>query len=210
VTHLLHIDSSVFGPEGQSTQLTAAFVRRWSTIHPDTRVTTRNLATEPVPHLDGTAFSGFISAPEDRSPEQAIAVERSAALIGEIKAADVIVIGMPLYNLGVPSTFKSWIDYVARAGETFRYTETGPEGLLTGKKVYVLSARGGVYQDTPFDTQTPYIRNIFGLMGITDVTFVNAEGLAMGDDAKAAALERAHARIAELVPAAGEVETVAA
>jgi len=201
VTQLLHIETSVFGPNGQSAQLAERFLARWHRFHPETSVTTRDLAAEPIPHLDGTAFSGFMSTAAERTEAQTIATERSDILIAEVRAADVIVIGMPLYNLGVPSTFKSWIDHIARAGETFRYTETGPEGLLTGKKVYVMAARGGVYQDTPYDTQTPYIRNILGLMGITDVSFVNAEGLAMGDDAKTAAISAAHARIDELLPA---------
>ncbi len=200
MTQLLHIETSIFGPNGQSAQLAERFLARWRSFHPETLVTTRDLAAKPIPHLDGTAISGFMSVATERTSAQTIATERSDTLIAEVRAADVIVIGMPLYNLGVPSTFKSWIDHIARAGETFRYTESGPEGLLTGKKVYVMSARGGVYQDTAFDTQTPYIRNILGLMGITDVTFVNAEGLAMGDDAKAAAIAAAHARIDELLP----------
>lgn len=210
MTQLLHIESSVFGPGGQSTQLAKAFLARWTARYPETQVTTRDLAANPIPHLDATAISGFMSPPEERDAEQIAAVERSAGLIDEVRTADVILIGMPMYNLGVPSTFKSWIDYIARAGETFRYTEAGPEGLLKGKKVYVVTARGGVYQDTPYDTQTPYIRGILGLMGITDITFVGAEGLAMGDDAKAAAIAGAHTRIAELIPASGAANDVAA
>ena len=201
MTHLLNIEMSVFGPGGQSSQLADRFVERWISNDPSTEVTSRDLAAAPIPHLDGAAFSGFVSAPEDRTAAQKAAVILSDELIAEVKAADVIVIGMPMYNLGVPSTFKSWIDHIARAGETFSYTPTGPLGLLPGKKVFVLAARGGIYQDTPNDTQTPYLRNIFGLMGITDITFVNAEGLAMGDEAKAEALTAAHARIAELIPA---------
>jgi len=210
MTHLLHVDSSVFGLGGQSAQLSDAFVKRWMSQHPDTIVTQRDLAGDPVPHLDATAFSGFTSPAEERSPEQIAAVRLSEELIAEMRVADVIVLGMPMYNMGVPSTFKSWIDHVARAGETFRYTENGPEGLLAGKKVYVLAARGGQYLDTPNDTQTPYIRTILGLMGITDITFINAEGLAMGDEVKSQAITAAHARIIELIPANAAAENVAA
>ena len=108
------------------------------------------------------------------------------------------MLGLPLYNFGIPSTLKAWIDHIARAGETFRYTEAGPVGLLTGKKVYVLAARGGRYAGTPLDSQTDYIRNFFGFLGMTDVEFVYAEGLAMGEEPKQTALAQAHQQLEKL------------
>ncbi len=207
---LLHIDSSIFGSGGQSSQLGAYFLERWKAAHPDSNIVSRNLATDPVPHLDGNAVMAFMGDPDGLTEGQSEAVARSAALIGEIQQADVVVIGLPMYNFGVPSTLKAWIDHIARAGVTFRYTESGPEGLLKGKKVYVLAARGGIYQGTPADSQTPYLQSIFGLMGLDDVTFVYAEGLNMGDEAKAAAVEAARKQIEELVPLTGETTVAAA
>ena len=207
---LLHIDSSIFGSGGQPSQLGAYFLERWKAAHPDSNIVSRNLATDPVPHLDGNAVMAFMGDPDGLTEGQSEAVARSAALIGEIQQADVVVIGLPMYNFGVPSTLKAWIDHIARAGVTFRYTESGPEGLLKGKKVYVLAARGGIYQGTPADSQTPYLQSIFGLMGLDDVTFVYAEGLNMGDEAKAAAVEAARKQIEELVPLTGETTVAAA
>ncbi len=210
MTELLHIDSSIFGSGGQSSQLGAYFLERWKAAHPDSHIVSRNLATDPVPHLDGNAVMAFMGDPDGLSDSQTEAVERSAELIGEIQKADTVVIGLPMYNFGVPSTLKAWIDHIARAGVTFQYTENGPEGLLKGKKVYVLAARGGIYQGTPADSQTPYLQAIFGLMGLDDVTFVYAEGLNMGDEAKAAALDAARRQIAELVPLDEEKDAAAA
>ena len=126
---------------------------------------------------------------------------RSDALVAELQAADVLVIGLPMYNFNVPSTFKAWFDHVARAGVTFRYTSDGPQGLLTGKTAYILGARGGVYSGTANDHQEPYIRQMLGFLGITDVEFVYAEGLAMGEDKAGAALAAANSSIAELAAA---------
>ncbi|MDP6708711.1 MAG: NAD(P)H-dependent oxidoreductase [Alphaproteobacteria bacterium] len=198
---ILHLDSSIFGENGASTRLGREFVDRWLEVQPETRVIRRDLAAEPLPHLDATAVAGFMTEAEARTPAQAEAVARSDAAIDELMAADVLVIGLPLYNLGVPSTFKAWIDHVARAGATFRYTEAGPEGLAGAKKVYVFATRGGVYAGSDVDTQTPYIRHILGLMGITDIEFVHAEGLNMGDAARDAALEAAGRRLGDLAAA---------
>ncbi len=198
MTTILHLDSSIFGSEGQSAQLGQTFVSRWLEVRPETRVIHRDLAAEPLPHLDAATVSAFASPPEERTSQQAAAVARSDVLIDEIRAADVLVVGLPMYNLGVPTQFKAWLDQIARAGVTFRYTETGVEGLLTGKKAYVLTARGGIHAGTPTDTQTPYIQGIFGSMGISDVEFVHAEGLDMGEAARNAAIAGAGSRIAEL------------
>jgi FMN-dependent NADH-azoreductase len=137
-------------------------------------------------------------------PKQLQAVALSEELIGELQVADIIVLGLPMYNFGIPSTLKAWIDHVARAGITFQYTENGPEGLLKGKKAYVIAARGGLYEGSAADTQTPYIKTILGFMGITDVTMVAAEGLNMGDDAKAASLAKAQGELDQLVSGAAQ------
>lgn len=189
---LLHLKTSLFAEHGQSNQLGSKFVASLQAKHPSADIVTRDLAADPVPHLDGASFQAFITKPEERTAEQQARVDFSDGLIDELKAADVIVVGLPMYNLGVPSTLKSWIDHVARAGVTFRYTENGPQGLLSDKKVYVLATRGGVYAGTAFDTQTDYVKLFFGFIGITDVEFVYAEGLNMGEDSKAAALQAAH------------------
>ena len=195
---ILHLESSLFGADGASTRMSRDFLSRWQQVRPETVVIHRDLASDPLPHLDAAAVTAFMTPADQRSAAQTEAVARSDELIAELKQADVLVIGLPLYNLGVPSTFKAWIDYVARAGETFRYTENGPEGLVGDKKVYVLTARGGQYNGSPYDTQTPYVRYILGLFGITDIEFVYAEGLNMGDVARDAALAAAAEQIESL------------
>ncbi len=195
---LLQLKSSLFAHHGQSSQLSDKFVAGLQAKHPQAKVITRDLAADPVPHLDGVTFQAWITKPEERTQEQQARVEFSDALIHELRSSDVVVIGLPMYILGVPSTLKSYFDHVARAGETFRYTENGPQGLLTGKKAYVLATRGGNYQGTSYDTQTGYVRNFLGFIGITDVEFIYAEGLNMGEDSKVAALGAAHTEVERL------------
>jgi len=180
---LLVIKSSLFNGSGQSSKLADDFVELWKANHPDGRVICRDLAADPVPHLTADAFSGFQADAADRSPEQQAAAVVSDTLVAELKQADEVVIGLPMYNFTIPSTFKSWMDYVARAGVTFRYTENGPQGLIDDRPLHVLSARGGEYAGTPADTQTPLVQSFFGMLGIEDVRFVYAEGLAMGEQA---------------------------
>ena len=195
---LLQLKSSLFAHHSQSSQLSDKFVAGLKAKHPAAEITTRDLAADPVPHLDGATFQAFITKPEERNEDQQACVDFSDSLIDELKAADVLVIGLPMYNLGVPSTLKAYFDHVARAGETFRYTANGPQGLLENKKVYVLATRGGIYAGTAFDTQSDYVRNFLGFIGITDVEFIYAEGLNMGEDSKAAALRAAHEAVARL------------
>ena len=196
--NLLQINTSLFSQNGQSSRLSDKFVTQWLAAHPGTSVTVRDLGSTPVPHLTVERFGAFISKPEERSAEQQAVLDFSDALIAELRAADVIVLGLPLYNFGIPSALKAYFDHVARAGETFRYTENGPVGLLTGKKVYVLAARGGKYLGTPLDTQTGYVRDFLRFIGLNDVEFVYAEGLNMGEDSKQGALSDAHAAIEQL------------
>ena len=195
---LLKINSSLFSANGQSSQLTERFAAAWQASHPGSRVVERDLAANPVPHLDGARFMAFLAKPEERSAEQQAVVDFSDALIAELRAADAVVIGLPMYNFGIPSQLKAYFDHIARAGVTFRYTANGPEGLITGKKAYILAARGGVYAGTPKDSQTAYVRDFLGFIGITDVEFIYAEGLNMGDESKNAALAQAHQSLAAL------------
>jgi len=195
---LLQINSSLFAAEGQSSHLATLFVERWRAAHPRATVMLRDLAREPVPHLDAGRFAAFLAKDEARDATQKAAVAYSDMLIAELKRADVIVIGLPMYNFGVPSVLKAYFDHVARAGITFRYTERGAVGLLGGKHAYVFAARGGRYAGTPGDTQTAYLRQFLGFLGIEDVEFVYAEGLAIDEASRRAALQRAHERIERL------------
>jgi len=195
---LLQINASIFSNHGQSTRLADEFVAAWRASNPGAKVIVRNLAEETVPHLDADRFGAFLAKPGERSVEQQAVVEYSDALIDELKRADVLVLGLPMYNFGVPSTLKAYIDHIARAGATFKYTEKGPVGLLTGKKAYVFATRGGLYAGTPLDTQTAYVRDMLRFLGIDDVEFVYAEGLAIGAERKAAALSQAQRAIERL------------
>ena len=198
MSKLLKINASLFAANGQSSQLAERFVAAWQASHPGARVVERDLTTHPVPHLDAARFTAFLVQPEARSAEQQAVVAFSDALIAELRAADVIVIGLPMYNFGIPSQLKAYFDHIARAGVTFRYTENGPEGLVKGKKVYVALARGGVYRDTPADSQVPYLKGVLGFLGMTDVEFIYAEGLAMGPETADKAFAEAEAAIAAL------------
>ena len=203
---LLQINASIFSNHGQSTRLADEFVASWRAGNPGAHVVVRNLAEDTVPHLDAERFGAFLAKPGERSVEQEAVVDYSDALIDELKRADVIVLGLPMYNFGVPSTLKAYIDHIARVGETFKYTDKGPVGLLTGKKAYVFATRGGLYAGTPLDTQTAYVRDMLRFLGIDDVEFVYAEGLAINAEQKVAALSKAQRAIERLV----EPEAIAA
>lgn len=191
MTTLLQINTSLFGENGNSSQLTRRFIARWQTAHPDGRVVVRDLQSDPLPHLDAERAGALFSKPESRTPQQQAIVDLSDALLAELKAADVVVIGLPMYNFGIPSTLKTWFDHIARAGVSFRYTAKGPEGLVGDRKVYVMAARGGFYQGTPADTQTPFVRDFFKLLGIRDIEFVYAEGLNVSQESKQRAMRDA-------------------
>jgi FMN-dependent NADH-azoreductase len=199
MTTLLQINASINHDNGQSSQLANQFVAAFQESHPEAHIVVRNVAAgEPVPHLNAERFGAFITQPEQRSAAQHTVVAYSDSLISELKQADVIVIGLPMYNFGVPSQLKAYFDHIARAGVTFKYSEKGPMGLLTGKKVYVFAARGGLYAGTALDTQTSYVRDFLRFLGMTDVEFVYAEGLAISAQSKAAGIARAVAEIARL------------
>ena len=191
MTTLLQINSSINNGNGQSSRLADQFVAAFRERNPDARFIKRDLAAEAVPHLTAERFGAFITKPEEHTPTQRAVVAYSDALIAELKSADVIVLGLPMYNFGVPSQLKAYFDHIARAGVTFRYTPNGPEGLLTGRKTYVFAARGGQHVGTALDTQTSYVRDFFRFLGISDVEFVYAEGLAVGPEVREASLAKA-------------------
>jgi len=195
MTALLQINSSVFSSDGHSSQLANEFVAAWRANNQDALVTVRDLANEPIPHLDAQRVSAFFTPPEARTVEQKVFIEESNALIDELKQSDVIVIGLPMYNFGIPSTLKAYFDQIARAGVTFRYTENGPEGLILGKKVYIFATRGGMYAGTALDSQTNYVRDFLKFLGMTDVEFIYAEGLNKGNDTKHKALTSAKEKL---------------
>ena len=196
---LLQIQTSLFENNGQSSKLASTFASEWLDANPEGRVIVRDIGREPVPHLTAERFQAFLAKPVDRTPEQQAIAGFSDALIEELRGADVIVLGLPMYNFGVPSSLKAYFDHIARAGVTFRYTEKGAEGLLGGKKAYVFATRGGLYAGTAADTQTAFVRDFLRFIGIEDVEFVYAEGLAMGDAPKQKALVAANAAIAKIV-----------
>jgi FMN-dependent NADH-azoreductase len=196
--NILQINSSARTAGSHSTRLATDIVARLQGTAEKSALTLRDLGKAPLPALDEAALGALFTPADQRTPAQAARVAQDDALIAELQAADVLVLGVPMYNFGVPAALKNWIDAIARAGVTFKYTDKGPVGLLTGKKVYIALARGGLYRDTPADTQVPYLRSVLGFLGMTDVQFVYAEGLAMGPDAEKKALAGAEQQIAAL------------
>ena len=200
MSQLLHIDSSILGGNSVSRQLTAQIVASWRAANPDTEVSYLDLAVNSPSHLSAESLgfrlpAGSDSLSEVQQRENAI----SETLVSQFLAADVIVIGAPFYNFAIPSQLKAWIDRIAQAGRTFKYTDKGPVGLAGGKTVIVASTRGGVYSTSDagnaMEHQESYLKTIFGFLGVSDVRLVRAEGLAMGDAAKTAALTTAQVEI---------------
>lgn len=158
-----------------------------------------DLAATPHPALDEAALQALFTPAEQRSPAQAERVALDLGLVEQLRGADVLVLAVPMINFGVPTQLKNWIDAIAKAGVTFRYTATGPEGLLTGKKVYAVLTRGGIYRDQAADTMVPYLRMVLSFLGLSDISFIYAEGMAMGPDAASSGLAAAREQIAEIV-----------
>ncbi|WP_445504072.1 FMN-dependent NADH-azoreductase [Microvirga sp. G4-2] len=197
---VLVLNSSASGAASVSRQLVEQAVADLRAQDSNLRVVTRDLGTDPIPHLTLESAAALRGA-DPVNLEQAAAQALSNELISELKAADVIVIGAPMYNFGIPSTLKAWFDYVLRAGLTFRYTEAGPEGLVTGKRAIVVESRGGLYSEGPaqaMDSQEPHLRTMLGFIGITDVSFVRAERLAFGPEIRDQAIGGAKAEIGRL------------
>ena len=177
---ILQINGAARSNGANSTKLADSITTRLKSKHPQATLEVRDLAANPHPVLDEAALGALFTPADQRTPEQAARVALDDALIAQVQSADVIVLGVPMYNFGVPVQLKTWIDAIARAGVTFQYTANGPEGLIKGKKVYLALARGGMYRDTPNDSQVPYLKTVLGFLGMTDVECVYAEGLAMG------------------------------
>ena len=199
--NILQINSSARRDGSQSTLLANRLVEQLRRANPAARVTVRDLAVTPHPVLDEAALQALFTPEEQRSAEQQARVALDDVLIAELLAADTIVLGVPMYNFGVPAQLKNWIDAIARARVTFKYTEQGPVGLVNGRKVYVALTRGGLYRNTPQDTQVPYLRTVLGFLGMTDIEFIYAEGFALGEEAAEQALTQAQRQIEELVAA---------
>ena len=195
---LLYVRTSLYGAQGASSQLAERFVAEWRVRNPGGHVITRDLAADPAPHLTAERFQAFNTRPEERTTEQQSVVDYSDALIDELRVADTIVLAVPMYNFGVPSTLRTYFDHVARAGVTFRYTSAGPEGLLTGRRAYVFVTRGGIYGGE-HDTQAPYLRQFLRFIGI-ESEFVFAQGLAYGEESRQKSLAAAHEQITGLIP----------
>ncbi|MBS8226426.1 FMN-dependent NADH-azoreductase [Vannielia litorea] len=193
MTTILALNSSALGDASVSRQLVQSTLDVLTRAEPDAEVIHRDIGAAPLPH-----FVADNAVPEPASAEQKAVRARTEALIDELKAADTLVIGAPMYNFGIPSTLKAWFDHVLRAGETFRYTEAGPEGLLKGKRAIALITRGGQYSEGPgtaFDAQEPHLRTLLGFIGITDITVIRAENLAMGPEPREASIAEARGLI---------------
>ncbi|HEY0286297.1 MAG TPA: FMN-dependent NADH-azoreductase [Pseudomonas sp.] len=198
MSSVLIIESSARQQDSVSRQLTQQFISQWRNAHPTDEVTVRDLAVDQVPHLDLNLLGGWMKPADQRSAGEQSALDRSNELTQELVAADVLVLAAPMYNFAIPSTLKSWFDHVLRAGLTFKYGQTGPQGLLIGKRAYVLTARGGIYAGSTLDHQEPYLRQILGFVGIYDVTFIHAEGLNMGGDFSEKGLNQAVAKLTQV------------
>ncbi|GAB5389154.1 MAG: NAD(P)H-dependent oxidoreductase [Alphaproteobacteria bacterium] len=179
---LLLVTASPMGEASTSTKLAESYLKRWQDTHPDGHVIRRDVGTAPPPHLDQTILGAFFTPEDERSEEQKQATALSDELIAELTSADEIVFAVPMHNFTISSGLKTWVDHIARAGLTFRYTETGPQGLLADRPVRLIASRGGNYEGSPIDFQVPYLVQIMNFIGITSVTTITAEGTAMGQD----------------------------
>jgi len=195
---LLLIHTSLQGSESLSSSLAQDYVSQWQTNHQNSQVISRDLATHPVPHLTAERFAAFTTPADERTPQQKAIAAYSDQLISELQEADEILIALPMYNFGIPSTLNAYIDHIARAGITFRYTSSGPVGLLTNKRALLFATRGGQYQGTALDTQTNYMKTFLAFLGIEDTQFIYAEGTAMGDESLNASVQDARQQIRTL------------
>ncbi len=199
-TRALLVTSSILGDNGQSNALASHFQQQ-AAARDGVAVTHRDVVANALPHLAIEELGAWQTPADERTTEQQALAAHSDELLAELRANDVLVLAVPMYNLGIPSQLKAWFDRVLRAGETFRYTENGPQGLIEGKRAIILAVRGGQYAGTEFDSQTPHLKTMLGLMGISDVEVVFAEGLNMGDAHRDAAMKEAFQAIDQLVEA---------
>ncbi|KRI80202.1 FMN-dependent NADH-azoreductase [Acinetobacter pittii] len=198
---LLQIDTSILGEQSVSRQLTSSVIGKLSAAYPVAEIIHHDFALEPIPHLSDAEFLAWQGVePNNETAQQRVA--RNTQYLEEFLSSDIVVIGAPMYNFSFPSQLKAWLDRLSVAGKTFRYTENGPQGLVEGKRVIIASSRGGVYSEgspaEALDYQETYIKAFFNFIGVTDITFVRAEGIAFGPEARQAALDNAAAQIAHL------------
>ncbi len=200
---LLHIDSSILGDNSASRQLSAGVVKAWQAAEPSVEVTYRDLASDAINHFSGATLGALGTAAELRDAAQKHEAELSASSLAEFLAADAIVVGAPMYNFTIPTQLKAWIDRIAVAGQTFRYTEAGPEGLCGNKKVIIVSTAGGLHAGQASGAaHEGYLKLLFGFLGITNIDIVRAEGLAYGDEVRSKSLSDANVLINEQLFAA--------
>lgn len=204
--NILFVSSSLFGEKSQSGLIARELIDNLRAAQPGAVLVERELRADTIPHLGLEIVAAATQPPEARSSAAQTAAALADRLIEEVEAADILVIAAPMYNFSIPSTLKAWIDHIARAGRTFRYGAGGPEGLLKGKKVFIVTARGGVYTEGPakaMDFQEPYLRFMLGFLGLDDIRFIHVEGLQMGPESAARGIERARKELGDrLVPAA--------
>lgn len=199
---LLAIDSSILSKASVSRKLTSSFVNQWQRLYPETEVIYRDLHAQPVNHLSQKILAAAQAEPEQISTEMKDELDLSGQLIAELFQADVLVIGAPMYNFSIPSQLKAWIDRVLVAGKTFQYVNGKVQGLVTGKRVFILSSRGGIYSDGPgasLDHQETYLGSVLQFIGIDDLTFIRAEGVNMGEPTRTQALNHAENSITQLL-----------
>ncbi|AHM74069.1 FMN-dependent NADH-azoreductase [Yersinia hibernica] len=201
MSKVLVLKSSILATYSQSNQLADFFVEQWQAAHAGDEITVRDLAAQPIPVLDGELVGALRPSDAALTPRQQEALALSDELIAELQANDVIVMAAPMYNFNIPTQLKNYFDLIARAGVTFRYTEKGPEGLVTGKRAIILTSRGGIHKDTPTDLVVPYLRLFLGFIGITDVEFVFAEGIAYGPEVATKAQADAKQLLTQVVSA---------
>ncbi|RCJ40743.1 FMN-dependent NADH-azoreductase [Nostoc minutum NIES-26] len=204
MANILHIDTSPRGERSISRSLSYEFITSWKDTHPGDTVIYRDLGHNPVPHVDESWIAAAFTPPEARTPELVEAIKVSDNLVDEFLAADRYIFGVPMYNLNIPSTFKAYIDQIVRVGRTFTFDENGYKGLVdSSKKVLIVTARGGAFSPgtsfAAYDYQEPYLRAIFSFVGLTDITFIYAENLNSGDDARQQSLAAAKDAIAQAV-----------
>lgn len=201
MTRLLHLDSSPRSERSISRALTEQVIQAWQSLHPDDEVTYRDVGLYPVPPIDEAWIAAAFTDPEHLTPVLQNALSVSDALIDELLVADLLVFGIPMYNYGVPANFKAYIDQVVRVRRTFTVDSDGYKGLLDGKKALVITSRGGSFAGSSLDFQEPYLRAVFEFIGITEVTFIHAENLAMGAEARQVAIAAAQTAIQQVVAA---------
>lgn len=199
--NILHIESSIFTNDGVSSQLSRVLIEQLTQSNHHSQVKSRQLGAESIPHFDGQVLTALSTAPEQRSEQQQALADFADQQIEAVQWADILVLGMPMYNFGVPSALKAWLDYLARAGVTFRYTESGPEGLLKNKTAYIVTTRGGRYKNSDADSQVPFIKTFLAFLGIEDVHIIYAEGLNLGEGERQQAIDQAKNEIATIVTA---------